>query len=42
MHAFLGRVETQMKESSLWKRETQAQWDQTRESMERIVMHKVR
>lgn len=42
MHAFLGRVESQMRDSALWRRETQAQWEETRESLERIVMHKVR
>lgn len=42
MHAFLGRVEAQMRESALWRRETEAQWEETRESLERIVMHKVR
>eukprot|EP00752_Nemacystus_decipiens_P013443 g11906.t1 len=41
MHAFLGRVEAQMRESALWRRETEAQWEETRESLERIVMHKV-
>ncbi|CAM9919693.1 unnamed protein product, partial [Laminaria digitata] len=41
MHAFLGRVEKQMRESVLWRRETEAQWEETRESLERIVMHKV-
>ncbi|CAM9344849.1 unnamed protein product [Pylaiella littoralis] len=41
LHAFLGRVETQMRESTLWRRETEAQWEETRESLERIVMHKV-
>ncbi|CBN79664.1 conserved unknown protein [Ectocarpus siliculosus] len=41
MHAFLGRVEAQMRESALWRRETEAQWEDTRESLERIVMHKV-
>ena len=41
IHAFLGRVEAQMRESALWRRETEAQWEETRESLERIVMHKV-
>lgn len=41
MHAFLGRVEAQMREGALWRRETEAQWEETRESLERIVMHKV-
>ncbi|CAB1111954.1 unnamed protein product [Ectocarpus sp. CCAP 1310/34] len=41
MHAFLGRVEAQMRESALWRRETEEQWEDTRESLERIVMHKV-
>lgn len=41
MHAFLGRVEAQMRESALWRGETEPQWDETRESLERIVMHKV-
>ena len=41
MHAFLGRVEAQMRESALWRRETETQWEETRESLERVVMHKV-
>eukprot|EP00904_Undaria_pinnatifida_P003584 jgi/Undpi1/13226/HiC_scaffold_8.g02888.m1 len=41
MHAFLGRLETQMRENVLWRRETESQWEETRESLERIVMHKV-
>lgn len=41
MHAFLRRVASQMRESVLWKRETEAQWEETRECLERIVMHKV-
>lgn len=41
MHAFLRRVASQMRESVLWKRETEGQWEETRECLERIVMHKV-
>lgn len=41
MHAFLGRVEKQMRESTLWRRETEVQWEETRECLERMVMHKV-
>lgn len=31
-----------MRESVLWRRETEAQWEETRESLERIIMHKVK
>lgn len=41
MHAFLGRVANQMRESTVWRRETEAQWEETRECLERVVMHKV-
>ena len=41
VHAFLHRTEGQMREHTLWKTETAAQWEDTREAIERFVFHKI-
>lgn len=41
IHSFLQRTEGQMRENVLWKGETPAQWEDSREAIERFVFHKL-
>ncbi|CAN0022733.1 unnamed protein product, partial [Phaeothamnion confervicola] len=41
LHSFLRRIEAQMRESVLWRGETEEQWERTRDAIERLVLHKL-